>query len=232
MKASSLIFVRAALLASAGLWFTTHPLRAEDNDGDAKPGFFHRLGNSIFKGMHKLEKSDTAPGVPTADPENLSPAKPTSAKPAPAPKKPIPTTPPLAHTSDSSPFITDGSVVTGSKDKDYPSSATSKKHAATNKTATDDTQTTSATNTGTNASTAAASGAGKDAAAAPSAGKDYPTADRAKKPGFVKSPYPPYHELDATGMHQRHLGSRPHQREDFPRAVKWSVSRSGKLGVE
>jgi hypothetical protein len=191
MNASLSTLIRAASLASLALLATTTtPLRGEDNDGDSKPGFFHRLGNAIFKGTRKIEKSD-APGAPDSSPENMAPIKPAPAKPAPAPKKPV------KRLDDSSPYVTDGSVVV--KDKDYPSSATDPKRVPT-KAATDDAQ---ATKSSANATSATATNPSKGAPAANPQStdiKDYPTATRAKKPGFVKSPYPPYQELDTTGM--------------------------------
>jgi hypothetical protein len=151
----------------------TAPLRAQDSDGEAKPGFFHRLGNAIFGGTRKLEKSDTVDpaGKPATDDEaairnpRVSPRKPAPVKkpvPAPASK------PAAVSKDDDSASPKNSSAATAPTEDAKPEPLVDK----------------------------------KDGSAAPlqGQGKDYPVATRSHKPGFVKSPFAPYHELDATGM--------------------------------
>jgi len=185
MNAPLSIFIRAASLAGLALLVTTTPLRAEDNDGDAKPGFFHRLGNAIFKGTRKLEKSD-APGYPDANPENLGPMKPAPTKPAPPPKKPV------KRLDDSNPYVTDGSASATEQKRVVPPSKGAVDDAQTSKGPAKSAPTAPAPNSTTKEA--------QTTDVQTTEGKDYPTATHAKKPGFVKSPYPPYHELDVTGM--------------------------------
>jgi hypothetical protein len=40
-------------------------------------------------------------------------------------------------------------------------------------------------------------------------GKNYPLASRAEKPGFLKSPFKPFNELDATGLASGSLARDP-----------------------
>jgi hypothetical protein len=146
-----------ASLMLLGLWASS-PVRADDTDRDSRPGFFHRLGDAIFRGTRKLEKSDTvdASGSPISDdtvPRRASGAKPKKVTATP-PKEPAPV-PASSHEAESS------------KVKDARPAPVDDK---------------------------------KEAPAQPASSKDYPFATRASKPGFVKSPFPPYHELDATGM--------------------------------
>jgi hypothetical protein len=169
-----LAWVKTSLRIFFGLlflgFFVGAPVSADDTTSDSKPGFFHRLGDAIFHGTHKLEKSDTvdASGRPAPDDET------TPKNPAPSTKKPAAKKP--ATKAASKP-------VTVAKDDD----TTGAKDSSSTKTETDDAKSKPDSDK-------------TDASNSSAQTKDYPIATQARKPGFVKSPFPPYHELDATGM--------------------------------
>jgi hypothetical protein len=170
-----------ASLMLLGLWVAS-PARADDTTGDSKPGFFHRLGDAIFHGTHKLEKSDTvdASGGPVADDETTQKSPAPSAKKAAATKKLVPNVAPKP--------------VTEAKDDDTSSA----KDASNTKTEaeTDDAKSKLVTDK-------------SDVSNSAPQGKDYPLATRATKAGFIKSPFPPHHERDATGRNSGSLARDP-----------------------
>ena len=196
----------------------TSPLRAEDSDSDQpkRPGFFQRLGNSIFHGTRKLERSDTIdpttgghgsedgtlpPGSTTKKSKNS-----TSSTTAPTPRRQAATAPVSNADSVNPSSATAEPSVSGDPDaakrlkpkhspapKDEepaptPKTTSSKKGADKGESAAKDKDT----------STAAAKDKDKDPASENK--DDYPLGTKGHTSGFVKSPFPPYNELDARGM--------------------------------
>lgn len=173
------------------------PLRAQDSDSDQQHhSFFHRLGNSLFRGTRKLEKSDTAPGVPSA---------PSEAPVAPPVKTTKRETTASQRRSSSSSESTSRSEADAPKPKPRRSVERDEqpeaKPVSTAKTTAPKPDAPSDKGAPTAASTSASPNPQDVRSSSPGdKPAEYPLGTQGHTSGFVKSPYPPHNELDARGM--------------------------------
>jgi hypothetical protein len=210
-------FCRVALASlPLCMLFVAGHVRAEDSDSDhpKRPGFFQRLGNSIFHGTRKLERSDTIDPVTGGHGVEDGTLPPGSTTKRSKMSSPSTTTTPRREPGPSS---------SGTNDAAYPSTGATRspanadpeaarrlkvKHTAAPR---DDEPAPKpapkkATEKGASGTKDQTSALGTDKVKDDGQGSpnkeadEYPMATKGHTSGFLKSPFPPYNELDARGM--------------------------------